>query len=129
MRAGAADLHLAVAIDKEACPLNLAPTASSTATLALGDALAMALQEARGFTPADFARFHPGGRLGKQLLRVAEIMHAGEKLPMVTTATPMSRNRGSMMFSQWPGLASQPATTSSADCGPSAMFSPVSFDR
>jgi arabinose-5-phosphate isomerase len=87
--ARAADLHLAVAIDKEACPLNLAPTASTTATLALGDALAMALQEARGFTPEDFARFHPGGRLGKQLLRVSEVMHAGEKLPAVSTTTPM----------------------------------------
>lgn len=87
--ARAADLHLAVAIDKEACPLNLAPTASTTATLALGDALAMALQEARGFTPEDFARFHPGGRLGKQLLRVSEVMHSGEKLPVVATSTPM----------------------------------------
>jgi arabinose-5-phosphate isomerase len=87
--ARAADLHLAVAIDKEACPLNLAPTASTTATLALGDALAVALQEARGFTPEDFARFHPGGRLGKQLLRVSELMHAGDKLPSVTVATPM----------------------------------------
>jgi arabinose-5-phosphate isomerase len=66
----AADLHLSVAIDKEACPLNLAPTASTTATLALGDALAMALLEARGFTPEDFARFHPGGRLGKSLSAV-----------------------------------------------------------
>jgi len=87
--ARAANPHLAVAIDKEACPLNLAPTASTTATLALGDALAMALQEARGFTPEDFARFHPGGRLGKQLLRVAEVMHSGEKLPVVSTTTPM----------------------------------------
>lgn len=87
--ARAANLHLAVAIDKEACPLNLAPTASTTATLALGDALAMALQEARGFTPEDFARFHPGGRLGKQLLRVSEVMHAGEKLPVVTTTAAM----------------------------------------
>ncbi len=64
--ARAADIHLPAVIDKEACPLNLAPTASTTATLALGDALAMALLEARGFTPEDFARFHPGGRLGKQ---------------------------------------------------------------
>jgi arabinose-5-phosphate isomerase len=87
--ARAADLHLPVAIDKEACPLNLAPTASTTATLALGDALAMALQEARGFTPEDFARFHPGGRLGKQLLRVTEVMHSGEKLPVVSTTTSM----------------------------------------
>jgi arabinose-5-phosphate isomerase len=87
--ARAADLHLAVAIDKEACPLNLAPTASTTAILALGDALAMALLEARGFTPEDFARFHPGGRLGKQLLRVHEVMHTGEKLPAVPVGASM----------------------------------------
>lgn len=84
-----ADLHLAAAIDKEACPLNLAPTASTTATLALGDALAMALLEARGFTRDDFARLHPAGSLGKQLLRVAELMHAGDALPRVDTSTPM----------------------------------------
>ena len=65
------------------------PTASTTATLALGDALAMALLEARGFTPEDFARFHPGGQLGKQLLRVREVMHAGDRLPAVTTTTSM----------------------------------------
>lgn len=87
--ARAADIHLPVAIDKEACPLNLAPTASTTATLALGDALAMALLEARGFTPEDFARFHPGGRLGKQLLRVDQLMHRGEEVPRVAAATPM----------------------------------------
>lgn len=84
-----ADLHLRVAIDKEACPLNLAPTASTTATLALGDALAMAVLEARGFTPEDFARLHPGGQLGKKLLRVEELMHAGAALPAVTEATPL----------------------------------------
>lgn len=84
-----ADVHLRAAIDKEACPLNLAPTASTTATLALGDALAMALLEARGFTPDDFARLHPGGRLGKRLLRVDQLMHAGEALPRVYAATPM----------------------------------------
>ncbi len=87
--ARAADLHLSVAIDKEACPLNLAPTASTTATLALGDALAMALLEARGFTPEDFARFHPGGRLGKSLLRVDQLMHGGDELPRVEASTPM----------------------------------------
>jgi arabinose-5-phosphate isomerase len=87
--ARAADLHLSVAIDKEACPLNLAPTASTTATLALGDALAMALLEARGFTPEDFARVHPGGRLGKSLLRVDQVMHAGDEVPVVAAATPM----------------------------------------
>ncbi len=84
-----ADIHLTAAIDKEACPLNLAPTASTTATLALGDALAMALLEARGFTPEDFARLHPGGKLGKRLLRVDQLMHSGEALPEVHQATPM----------------------------------------
>jgi arabinose-5-phosphate isomerase len=87
--ARAADLHLSVAIDKEACPLNLAPTASTTATLALGDALAMALLEARGFTPEDFARVHPGGRLGKSLLRVDQVMHGGDDVPVVSITTPM----------------------------------------
>jgi arabinose-5-phosphate isomerase len=84
-----ADVHLAAAIDREACPLNLAPTASTTATLALGDALAMAVLEARGFTREDFARLHPGGILGKRLLAVGELMHTGEAVPRVTAATPM----------------------------------------
>lgn len=84
-----ADIHLAVEIDKEACPLNLAPTASTTATLALGDALAMALLESRGFTRDDFARLHPAGRLGKRLLRVRELMHSGEAAAIVATDTPM----------------------------------------
>lgn len=84
-----ADVHLSVAIDKEACPLNLAPTASTTATLALGDALAMALLEARGFTPEDFARLHPAGRLGKRLLKVGELMHAGERAAVVAVGAPM----------------------------------------
>ena len=84
-----ADVHLAAAIDKEACPLNLAPTASTTATLALGDALAMALMEARGFPPEDFPRLHPGGKLGKQLLKVRQLMHAGAELPSVAAGTPM----------------------------------------
>jgi arabinose-5-phosphate isomerase len=84
-----ADVHLSVAIRQEACPLNLAPTASTTATLALGDALAMAVMEARGFTDEDFARLHPGGQLGKRLLRVRELMHAGELVPKVGTTTPM----------------------------------------
>lgn len=84
-----ADVHLAVAIDREACPLNLAPTASTTATLAMGDALAMALLEARGFTREDFARLHPGGNLGKRLLKVGELMHGGDDLPKVGTDAPM----------------------------------------
>ncbi len=87
--AGAADLHLPVEIDQEACPLNLAPTASTTATLAMGDALAMALLEARGFTQEDFARLHPGGNLGRQLLTVDELMHSGADLPSVRDDAPM----------------------------------------
>ncbi|MDH3746272.1 MAG: KpsF/GutQ family sugar-phosphate isomerase [Acidobacteriota bacterium] len=84
-----ADVHLRVEIDKEACPLDLAPTASTTATLALGDALAMALAEAKGFTHEDFARLHPGGQLGKQLSRVEDLMHEGDDLPRVTDSTSM----------------------------------------
>ncbi len=84
-----ADIHLRTEIDQEACPLNLAPTASTTATLALGDALAMALLEARGFTPEDFAQLHPGGRLGKRLLRVGELMHDGSALPRVADSASM----------------------------------------
>jgi arabinose-5-phosphate isomerase len=84
-----ADAHLQVAIDKEACPLDLAPTASTTATLAMSDALAMALLEAKGFTPEDFARLHPGGQLGKRLLKVAQLMHEGDNLPAVGPDTPM----------------------------------------
>ncbi len=80
-----ATVHLDVSVDEEACPLNLAPTASTTATLALGDALAVALLEARGFTPQDFARSHPGGALGRKLLlHVADIMRTGEALPVVS---------------------------------------------
>jgi arabinose-5-phosphate isomerase len=78
-----ADLHLPVAIDREACPHNLAPTASTTAMLALGDALAMALSEARGFTAEDFALLHPAGSLGKRLLKVEQLMHHGQGLPRV----------------------------------------------
>lgn len=84
-----ADLHLPVAIDREACPLNLAPTASTTATLALGDALAMALLEARGFTREDFALLHPAGQLGKRLLKVEQLMHAGDALPRVAAGASM----------------------------------------
>ncbi|HZZ92523.1 MAG TPA: KpsF/GutQ family sugar-phosphate isomerase [Usitatibacter sp.] len=77
-----ADVHLDAAVEKEACPLNLAPTASTTATLALGDALAVALLEARGFRSEDFAMHHPGGSLGRRLLvHVADIMRKGEQLP------------------------------------------------
>jgi len=79
-----ADVNIDVSVDKEACPLGLAPTASTTASLAMGDALAVALLETRGFTELDFARSHPGGSLGRRLLlHVADIMHRGEKIPRV----------------------------------------------
>ncbi len=82
--ATAADVHLDVSIREEACPLNLAPTASTTATLAMGDALAVALLESRGFTAEDFALSHPSGSLGKKLLlRVADVMHKGDDVPAV----------------------------------------------
>lgn len=84
-----ADFHLSVAIDREACPLNLAPTASTTAALAMGDALAMALVEARGFTADDFALLHPGGQLGKKLLKVHQLMHTDEALPAVANDASM----------------------------------------
>ncbi len=84
-----ADIHLSVAIDREACPLDLAPTASTAAILALGDALAMALLEAKGFSREDFFRLHPGGALGRKLLTVAELMHQGDELPRVAADTPM----------------------------------------
>jgi arabinose-5-phosphate isomerase len=82
--ARAANAHLDVSVAEEACPLNLAPTASTTATLALGDALAVALLEARGFTSQDFARSHPGGALGRKLLlHVSDVMRTGDALPVV----------------------------------------------
>ena len=83
-----ADVHLDARVDKEACPLNLAPTASTTATLALGDALAVALLDARGFQNDDFAMHHPGGALGRRLLvHVADIMRKGEQLPRSSPGT------------------------------------------
>jgi arabinose-5-phosphate isomerase len=84
-----AEIHLPVAIDREACPLQLAPTASTTATLALGDALAMALAETKGFTTEDFARLHPGGELGKRFLKVADLMRRGDEMPQIRVDTPM----------------------------------------
>lgn len=79
-----AEAHLNIAVETEACPLDLAPTASTTATLVLGDALAIALLEARGFTEEDFAFSHPGGALGRKLLlRVVDIMHTGDQIPRV----------------------------------------------
>lgn len=79
-----ADIHLDVAVGEEACPLGLAPTTSTTASLAMGDAIAVTLLEARGFTSQDFARSHPAGSLGRRLLlRIADVMHAGEEIPRV----------------------------------------------
>lgn len=87
--ASVADAHLDVSIRQEACPLGLTPTASTTAALAMGDALAMALLERRGFTVEDFAVLHPGGRLARKLLRVEDVMHTGEEVPRVLPATLM----------------------------------------
>src|SRR5437868_127462 len=87
--AKSADFHLSAAISKEACPLGLAPTASTTATLALGDALAMALLLRKGFKEEDFAFLHPGGKLGKRFLRVRDLMHAGDQVPIVDMKTSM----------------------------------------
>jgi arabinose-5-phosphate isomerase len=88
--ARAADVVLDVSVAQEACPLNLAPTASTTATLAMGDALAVALLDARGFTEEDFARSHPGGTLGRKLLlHVEDVMRTGEQLPRVTVDTSL----------------------------------------
>jgi len=85
-----ADIVLSSAVAEEACPLNLAPTASTTAQMALGDALAVALLDARGFREEDFARSHPGGALGRKLLlHVKDLMRQGEALPQVAPATPM----------------------------------------
>ena len=82
--AQAADVHLDISVEEEACPLKLAPTASTTATLAMGDALAVALLEKRGFTAEDFARSHPSGSLGKRLLlRVSDVMRTGDRVPAV----------------------------------------------
>jgi arabinose-5-phosphate isomerase len=87
-----ADVNIDVGVEAEACPLGLAPTASTTATLAMGDALAIALLEARGFSAEDFARSHPGGRLGRRLLlHVSDIMHTGDDMPTVTVDVPVSQ--------------------------------------
>ncbi|MGZ8293416.1 MAG: KpsF/GutQ family sugar-phosphate isomerase [Telluria sp.] len=86
-----ADVHLNIAVEKEACPLNLAPTASTTVTLALGDALAVALLDARGFREEDFARSHPGGALGRRLLtHVRDVMRSGDAVPKVTADVPLA---------------------------------------
>jgi arabinose-5-phosphate isomerase len=85
----AADLTIDCRVAEEACPLNLVPTASTTAALALGDALAMALLVRKGFREEDFASLHPGGKLGKRLMRVEHLMHTGDQLPIVSRTTPM----------------------------------------
>jgi arabinose-5-phosphate isomerase len=86
-----ADVHLDIAVPAEACPLDLAPTASTTAALALGDALAVTLLEARGFTADDFARSHPAGALGRRLLlHITDVMHGGDDVPRVTADTSLS---------------------------------------
>lgn len=87
--AQAADVVLDTSVEREACSLNLAPTASTAAMMALGDALAIALLERRGFKEEDFAQLHPGGRLGKKLQRVEALMHTGDDLPHVSPSTPM----------------------------------------
>jgi arabinose-5-phosphate isomerase len=87
-----ADVHLDISVAKEACPLNLAPTASTTVTLALGDALAVALLDARGFKEEDFARSHPGGALGRRLLtHVRDVMRTGDAIPAVGPDAPLAR--------------------------------------
>lgn len=86
-----ADVHLHAAVAREACPLGLAPTSSTTAALALGDALAVALLQARGFSAQDFARSHPGGKLGRRLLvRISDVMHAGKDLPRVPVSASLT---------------------------------------
>jgi len=88
--AEAADIVLLLPSAAEACPMGLAPTTSATMMMALGDALAIALLERKGFSSADFRLFHPGGMLGRRLLRVRDIMHAGEEIPLVSPDAPMS---------------------------------------
>jgi arabinose-5-phosphate isomerase len=87
--AQAADVALDCQVSEEACPMNLVPTASTTAALALGDALAMTLLVAKGFREEDFANLHPGGRLGKRLMRVEQLMHTGDAVPAVHPDTLM----------------------------------------
>jgi arabinose-5-phosphate isomerase len=87
--AQASDVVLDISVREEACSLNLAPTASTAAALAMGDALAIALLERRGFREEDFAALHPSGALGKRLRRVAQLMHTGERIPRVFPETPM----------------------------------------
>lgn len=88
--AEASDVALDCGVEREACAMNLAPTASTTAMLALGDALAIAVSLRKGFRPEDFAELHPGGKLGKQLAKVRDLMHTGDAIPVVSPTTPMT---------------------------------------
>jgi len=88
--AAASDVALDCGVEREACGLNLAPTASTTTMLALGDALAVAVSLRKGFRAEDFAELHPGGKLGKRLAKVRDLMHSGEQVPVVAPATPMT---------------------------------------
>jgi arabinose-5-phosphate isomerase len=88
--AGAADIVLLLPLAAEACPMGLAPTTSATMMMTLGDALAIALLERKGFSSADFQLFHPGGRLGRRLLRVRDIMHTGHEIPLISSDARMS---------------------------------------
>jgi arabinose-5-phosphate isomerase len=102
----AGSVVLDVAVPEEACPMGLAPTASTTATLALGDALAVATLNRKGFRPEDFAEYHPGGSLGRRLLtRVGDVMHRGEALPVVKLETPMREVLSAMTQKEVRGVA------------------------
>lgn len=104
--AKASDIWLDISVDEEACPLKLAPTSSSTATLALGDALAMALLKRHALREEDFAEFHPGGSLGRRLLtRVADVMHSGDALPLVQMNSPMREVISKMTHREVRGVA------------------------
>jgi len=85
------DLVISIPIKKEACPIGLVPTTSTTLTLALGDALAVSLMKKKGFSKDDFAYFHPGGSIGKKIIKVKHIMHTGDELPLVSEQTPMKK--------------------------------------
>jgi arabinose-5-phosphate isomerase len=89
--AQASDIFLDTSVSAEACPLNLAPTASTTVMLALGDALALEVSRRRGWKVEDFADLHPGGRIGRRLARVRELMHSGDTMPQVASSTPMTQ--------------------------------------
>ena len=125
--AQAADVVIQNRVSEEACPLNLVPTASTTAALALGDALAMTLLVAKGFKQEDFANLHPGGKLGKRLMRVEQLMHGGDQTPIVRADTSMPRRhlrdvaaKASACRAWWTSRprssASSPTATSGATC-------------